>query len=42
MTTCAYCNKEIDEKSGYIKDSDGNYYHISCYAEKTGQAGENP
>ena len=34
---CAYCGKEIDEKEGYVKDKDGNYYHVLCWAEKTGQ-----
>ena len=37
---CAYCNKEIKENDGYIKDSEGNYYHVYCYAVKTGQVKE--
>ena len=34
---CAYCDKEIDEKAGYVKDKDGNYYHLLCYEVKIGK-----
>ena len=37
---CAYCGKEINEKMGYIKDGNGNYYHVLCWAKKTGQIKE--